>query len=74
MHYNGRQHTGVIDNGEWLVEGERFKTPSGAASGVARTKAGKRTTLDGWEYWEVKRPGDAAWIPIMQLLRRTNNA
>ena len=69
MQYNGLQHTGVVENGEWVVEGERFKTPSGAAGGVARTKDGKRTTLDGWEYWYVKRPSDTDWIEIRQLLR-----
>lgn len=67
MEYNGRVHTGTIDNGTWVVEGEEYKSPSAAAGGAARTRAGKRTQLDGWIYWQAKRPGDAQWIGISQL-------
>jgi len=69
MEYNGRQYTGVIKDGEWVVEGERFKSPSAAAGGVAVTKDGKHTRLDGWVYWYVKRPGDGDWITIRELRR-----
>ena len=69
MDYNGRHHTGIIENGEWLVEAKRFKSPSASAGGVATTKDGNRTSLDGWIYWRVKRPGDTGWIAIKQLLR-----
>ena len=68
MQYNGCQYTGTVENGEWVVEGERFKTPSGAASHVAVTKDGNRTNLDGWIYWYANRPGDTDWIAIKQLL------
>jgi hypothetical protein len=61
MSYNGRQHTGQIDDGEWLVEGRRYRSPSAAAGGVGRTKEGKRTSLDGWRYWEFRRPGETEW-------------
>ncbi len=64
---NGRQYTGTIDNGEWAVEGKRFKTPSAATGGVARTKNDTRTSLNGWEYWQVKRPGDEDWVTINEL-------
>ncbi len=64
MRYNGRKYTGVIHNGDWLVEGRVYKSPSHAAGGVAVTKNGGKTSLDGWRYWEVKRPSDENWIPI----------
>ena len=67
MEYNGRLHIGTIHDGEWLVEGKRFKSPSAAAGGVATTKLGKHPSLDGWEYWQVKRPGDHDWVPISEL-------
>ncbi|MDE0050056.1 MAG: hypothetical protein OXO52_09750 [Rhodospirillales bacterium] len=67
MEYNSRQYTGQIDFGEWVVEGQRFRTPSAAASRVAVTKDGKHTQLDGWNYWYVKRPGDTDWIALKQL-------
>jgi hypothetical protein len=69
MTYNGRLHAGQIDNGDWHVEGERYNSPSAAAGGVARTKKGGKTSLDGWIYWEVKRPGDRDWVPIKSLRR-----
>ncbi len=70
MDYNGRVHTGVIDNGDWTVEGKRYNSPSAAAGGVALTKNGARTSLDGWVYWNVRRPSDAAWVPLASLRPR----
>ena len=67
MEYNGQQHVGEILDGLWSVEGERYNSPSAAAGGVARTRAGTKPSLDGWIYWEVKRPGDDDWIPIKAL-------
>ena len=67
MKYNGRQYSGVIDNGEWLVEGKRFNSPSAAAGGVASTKDGNSTSLNGWNCWYCKRPGDTDWTSIKQL-------
>ena len=69
MDYNGRQYTGTIDDGEWVVDGRRFKSPSAAAGGVAVTKSGKHTNLDGWNYWKAKRPGDINWIEIKRMRR-----
>lgn len=64
MEYNGKQHVGQIENGEWVVEEKRFRSPSAAASGVALTKLGKHPSLDGWKYWEAKKPGENSWTPI----------
>lgn len=67
MHYNGRQYEGEIVDGKWVIEGKTFDSPSGAASGIAITKRGKKTRLDGWIYWEVQAPGDTGWTPIKAL-------
>lgn len=67
MEYNRTVHDGVIDDGEWSVEGKRFKSPSAAAGGVAVTKKGNHTSLDGWIYWKAKLPGDDRWTPIKAL-------
>ena len=67
MEYNGRQYSGVIENGKWLVEGKCFNSPSAAAGGVALTRDGKSPQLDGWIYWHCKRPGDTDWTSIKQL-------
>jgi hypothetical protein len=60
-------YTGVISKGNWLVEGKMFDTPSDAASGVAITGVGKRTRLNGWDLWEVQRPGESEWHLIGTL-------
>ena len=70
MEYRGKEHRGVIDNSDWVIAGKKFKSPSAAAGGVAETKAGSQPSLDGWKYWQVKRPGDAEWIALSVLRRR----
>jgi hypothetical protein len=67
MEYSGKAYEGRIEDGEWVIGGHRFGTPSGAASGVALTKKGKRAHLDGWKYWHAKRPGDDKWVLIDDL-------
>ena len=64
MSYNGRDLAGVITDGKWVVEGNEFSSPSAAASKMCRTKSGAETSLDGWKYWQAKRPGDDRWVPI----------
>ncbi len=60
MEYGGQVHVGAIRQGTWVVEGKEYKSPSAAAGGSARTKEGSSPSLDGWLYWQAKRPGDAA--------------
>lgn len=67
MNYRGQVLKGRIDNGIWSVEGKRANSPSDAASQVATTKSGGRPQLNGWIYWEVKRPGDQAWKKLQTL-------
>lgn len=74
MDYNGRTHEGEILDGSWLVEGERFSSPSAAAGGVARTKGGKRTNLDGWIYWWALMPGEETWVRLSEMRRNDQDA
>ncbi len=67
MEYNGAQHVGEIADGVWVAEGKTFNSPSAAAGGVALTKKGTHPSLDGWEYWWVKRPSDHDWIALDNL-------
>jgi hypothetical protein len=67
MDYNGAVYYGVIEDGFWVVEGIRCKSPSDAAGAVARTRGGRSTNLNGWIYWQVKRPTDSKWIMIDAL-------
>ncbi len=67
MEYNGQVFRGYIENGVWVVEGHRAKSPSDAAGSAAMTKSGTRPSLNGWIYWEVKRPTDANWRTLKGL-------
>ena len=67
MEYRGVEHNGEVAGGKWRVEGGSYNTPSQAAVGVARTKHGGKTQLNGWKLWRVKRPWDAGWIPLDDL-------
>ena len=67
MEYNGRVYAGHIADGRWVVENKIFNSPSAAAGGVALTKDGQLTKLDGWIYWQVKRPRDSSWLRIEEL-------
>ena len=67
MEYRGQQHFGVIEDASWVVDGKKYKSPSAAAGGTARTKAGTRPSLDGWKYWLVKRLGDEGWVSLGAL-------
>lgn len=67
MDYNGRTHEGEIFDGSWLVEGERYSSPSAAAGGTARTKGGKRTNLDGWIYWWALMLGEEIWVKLSEM-------
>lgn len=67
MRYNRRTYEGQIVDGSWVIGDRRFDSPSGAASGIAVTKKGKKTRLDGWIYWQVKLPGEDSWKPLESL-------
>lgn len=66
--YNGTVYSGIVENGVWIVEGKKFTSPSGAMR-IAHTKIGTTPSLNGWIYWEVKRPIDTKWIAIKSLKR-----
>lgn len=67
MRYNRRTYEGQIADGSWVIGDRKFDSPSGAASGVAVTKKGKSTRLDGWIYWQVRMPGEDSWKSLESL-------
>jgi negative regulator of replication initiation len=70
MEYAGQIVRGVIEQGRWLVNGQTYKSPSDAAGSSVVTKDGTRPSLNGWMYWEVKRPGDVSWRRLQGLKPR----
>jgi len=67
MSYNGQTHYGEVLQGAWHVGGAIYRTPSAAAGGVARSKKGSPVSLDGWGYWEIKKPESDRWTQIDKL-------
>jgi hypothetical protein len=67
MEYRGQIVRGAIDDATWLVEGVRTTSPSDAAGSAVLTKNGERPSLNGWVYWEVRRPGDGQWRALKSV-------
>jgi hypothetical protein len=66
----GKQHfAGKFLDGKLVVDGRSFSSLSDAASTLAVTKYGDHPSLNGWNYWEVRFPGEAEWR-AMDTLRR----
>lgn len=67
-YYYGRQtYEGRFLNGQLVVNGSRYDALSPAANDLAITKGGKKTQLNGWNYWEVQLPGENAWVRLRDL-------
>jgi hypothetical protein len=67
MTYNGRTHTGVVSGGTWQIGGATYSSPSSAADALARSRDGKRVSLNGWTLWEVLKPGARKWVLLDEL-------
>jgi hypothetical protein len=59
--HGSQVYEGQFLNGRLVAKGHSFETLSAAASALAVTKQGTRTSLNGWLYWKVKLPGDTEW-------------
>ncbi|MBY5424841.1 hypothetical protein [Rhizobium leguminosarum] len=64
----GRQvFEGKFLDGRLVVNGKSFDSLSAAANALAETKDGKRTQLNGWNYWETQFPGEHVWRSLKQM-------
>jgi len=74
MTYGGKSTEGRIEEGFFLVKGQRHRSPSGAARAAARTKDGSRPNLNGWTYWEARLPGSDKWVLLDDLYNEAQRA
>lgn len=54
-------YEGQFLNGKLVVNGQTFDSLSEAANALATTRSGKKTSLNGWNYWQAKFPGETKW-------------
>ena len=60
--YKGKVHTAAVRRSQWVdSEGIPRNSPSEAASGVTGNN------VNGWTFWEAKRPGDTRWRKLEAL-------
>ncbi len=59
--YKGKIHHGKVINAALVVNGKKFSTPSAAACSVTQG------SVNGWTFWECKRPNDRNWKRINEL-------
>ncbi len=61
--YKGTTYRAEIKNGRWLdQEGRPRSSPSDAATAITKTQ------VNGWRFWDVKRPNDPSWRKLMTLV------
>lgn len=63
-------YEGQFLNGRLVVNGQPFDSLSAAAIALAITKGGKKTSLNGWNYWKAKFPGETKWRTLNDMRRR----
>lgn len=59
--YKGNEHRGVVKDGSLIVDGRKVASPSDAARVVTNT------SVNGWNFWECRLPGETRWMPIKAL-------
>jgi len=76
LEYQEVKARGIIHNGEWHIEGfeDSFRTPSRAAITIVTKERAEEDeiSLNGWIYWQVKRPGDLEWKSLNSLRSKIN--
>jgi hypothetical protein len=60
--YKGKTYTAQVKGGAWIdSEGVQRNSPSEAASAITDTN------VNGWTFWEARRPSDRSWRRLEQL-------
>lgn len=61
--YKGIEYLAEVKNGRWIDQaGTEHASPSSAAHHITHTN------VNGWRFWEAKRPSDTEWRKLDALL------
>ena len=68
QYQRGKQvYEGRFLNGNLVVNGQSFCSLSAAATALAITKKGGKTSLNGWLYWQAKFPNETDWRSLLAM-------
>lgn len=59
--YKGEEFFAKVNDGKVIWKGNEYGSVSKAAVAVIQSTGSKRTTENGWRFWEVKEPGKNKW-------------
>lgn len=62
--YQGQEHTGRVEDGALVVNGESFRSPSAAGSSITGY------SVNGWIFWECQLPGTEKWVTLDSIRRQ----
>ena len=69
--HGSQVYEGHFLNGLLVINNEAFPSLSAAAKALAVTRKGGKTSLNGWNYWEAKFPGETKWRSLFKLREQT---
>ena len=61
--YKGQTYLGRVEGAAFVLNGERFDTPSAAAMSITKNP------VNGWTFWQCRLPGRASW-QMLKTLRK----
>jgi hypothetical protein len=59
--YKGQLYEVTVTNGRIIYNGKGYTSPSGAAVAITGSP------VNGWRFWEVKKPDDNEYRPLAEL-------
>jgi hypothetical protein len=59
--YKQRKHTGVVQDGALIVNGNAFYSPSAAGKAITGSN------VNGWNFWECRIPNTTTWVQLRNL-------
>jgi hypothetical protein len=58
--YKGKEYVAEVKNNKIWVQGKGHNAPSPAAGAITGS------SVNGWRFWEVKRPFEIEWILLIR--------
>jgi hypothetical protein len=65
--YKGKIHLGRVAEGALVLNGSKFESPSAAAMSITHHP------VNGWIFWQCRRPGQGKWTQLRDLRRKSSD-